>query len=311
MEPVPLRVAHSSEVRNAFEGLIRREGDGLTYLVNYDLFHRASQPHQHISPAHIYWFSQTSPDVKEALVNVSDGEYPGLAVFIYSTWLDDKVLVPDQHFFRDHGYFETAQMASKAPDWADRDDTIFWRGATTNNGYFSLDPADVANPLVQQRLRLAVAAKGMDKVDIRFVDGINTHQAGHLEAEGLLAGFRSTAEWANDKFAIDVDGNSNAWCNLMQRLHLGCCVLKVDSQMGFRQWYYDQLEPFGTHVPVRADLSDLAEQIDWVRSHPAQAREIARAGQAMAQAHTFEAATRYAVDAIEGWAAGHTKEDAR
>lgn len=62
------------------------------------------------------------------------------------------------------------------------------------------------------------------------------------------------------RFALDVDGNTNAWANLFQRLLLGCCVIKVASPFGYRQWYYDDLVPWVHYVPVRADMADLVDR---------------------------------------------------
>ncbi len=86
----------------------------------------------------------------------------------------------------------------------------------------------------------------------------------------------------------DIDGFTNAWSNFMQRLKLGCCVLKVDSQFGFRQWYYDQIQPWVHYVPIKADMSDLQQQIDWVRSNDAQAADIAANRPTLAAGLTME-----------------------
>lgn len=75
-------------------------------------------------------------------------------------------------------------------------------------------------------------------------------------------------------------------------------MFKVASPAGFRQWYYDRLRPFEHYVPVNADMSDFAEKIDWARSHPAEARQIAVAGRAFALGLDFEAGKRDAVELI-------------
>ena len=57
---------------------------------------------------------------------------------------------------------------------------------------------------------------------------------------------------------------------------LGSVILKVDSQCVADQlWYFPLLKPFYDHVPVKADLSDLAEQIEWCRTHDEECKEIA------------------------------------
>ncbi len=82
------------------------------------------------------------------------------------------------------------------------------------------------------------------------------------------------------------------------RLLLGCCVLKIGSERGFRQWYYDDLVPWRHYVPVAADVSDLSEKIDWCRSHPDACETIADEGRTLALSMTFEREMARGVDAI-------------
>ena len=42
-----------------------------------------------------------------------------------------------------------------------------------------------------------------------------------------------------------------------------------------RQWYYGGLEPYRHYIPVKADLSDLMEKINWAQEHDEEAKEIA------------------------------------
>jgi hypothetical protein len=70
-----------------------------------------------------------------------------------------------------------------------------------------------------------------------------------------------------DKYQIDIDGNSSSWPGLFQRLLSGDTVLKVTSNKGWRQWYYDDLLPWENFVPVASDLSDLVEIVDWLVGH--------------------------------------------
>ncbi|MBW6418595.1 glycosyl transferase family 90 [Celeribacter sp. PS-C1] len=290
-------------MKSDFEIHLVRNGDGFRYLYNLDHFRRYTYQHQHVSSAYIYWLMQSAPSVERISCDLSDGEFVGQARFTYSSCFRDKVLVPDQHFFRDRGYIETDRLAENAPDWAARGDTIYWRGQNNSVGLFSLDPEHMDKPWVMQRLRFAMAAREIEGVDARFVSGGSHKQEAQCAVAGLMGPRRPWQNWAGDKYALDVDGFSNAWCNFMQRLKLGCCVLKVDSQFGFQQWYYDQIVPFEHYVPVKADLSDLAEKVEWVRSHDREAREIAAHGQAFARTLTFEHVTAQATQIIEqNWA---------
>ena len=65
------------------------------------------------------------------------------------------------------------------------------------------------------------------------------------------------------------------------------------------QWYYDRLEPWVNFVPVRADLTDLAERLDWCRSHHAECEAIAAAGRSLAESLTLESQLQAAADKID------------
>jgi hypothetical protein len=116
-----------------------------------------------------------------------------------------------------------------------------------------------------------------------------------LARAGILGERIEPIAWLGSRYAIDIDGNSNAWSNLFTRLLLGNCVIKVASPAGYRQWYYDRLEPYRHYVPVRADMSDLIERIAWCRANPDACIEIARAGRSLALSLTVEGETRAAV----------------
>src|SRR5690606_24236830 len=139
-------------------------------------------------------------------------------------------------------------------------------------------------------------AQGIPDTDIKL---LTPRSAGIPDV--LIGTARTEAAWLGDRYAIDIDGWTNAWSNLLIRLHFGCCVLKIDSADGYRQWWYHRLVPWEHFVPVRADMSDLAEKIDWVRSNDQEAEAIARRGQALARSTTLETETAAGVDIITGY----------
>tara|TARA_B110000285_G_C14615769_1_gene376894 strand:- start:64 stop:231 length:168 start_codon:yes stop_codon:yes gene_type:complete len=52
----------------------------------------------------------------------------------------------------------------------------------------------------------------------------------------------------------------------------GSVALKVDSDFG--QWFYGAIKPYKHYVPVKNDLSDLVEQVEWLKQNDDKAREI-------------------------------------
>jgi hypothetical protein len=50
-------------------------------------------------------------------------------------------------------------------------------------------------------------------------------------------------------------------------------------------YFYDELIPWKHYVPVKADLSDLQEKIQWAKEHDAMAHEIAENARAFVLTH--------------------------
>ena len=90
------------------------------------------------------------------------------------------------------------------------------------------------------------------------------------------------------KYQIDIDGNTNAWSALFQKLLSGSAVLKVASPGNFRQWYYDELIPWVNFVPVKSDMSDLVEKIHWLIEHDDEAMQIGVNGRKLASKLTYD-----------------------
>ena len=60
----------------------------------------------------------------------------------------------------------------------------------------------------------------------------------------------------------------------------GCVIFKVDPYPGKQtSWMSQGLIPYVDHIPVAHDLSDLAQQIHWAKTHPHQCFQIAQAAQ--------------------------------
>ena len=97
---------------------------------------------------------------------------------------------------------------------------------------------------------------------------------------------------------IDIDGNSSPWTGLLGKLHSGSPVLRVTSQLGFRQWYHDRLVPWEHYVPVRSDMADLPARVRQMLGDPALARRIGDAGARFARALRCDAEIARAVPTI-------------
>jgi hypothetical protein len=286
-----VRFVHSDGIPYTADCIIRREGGGYTFLLPYQSTVRTTGMVVDYGSAYLWWLTNCPDAVTEMTVTVSDGNYASRARFAPSSNRDDIVAIPDPYFCNTGGFAGWREKSDVAHcDWAQRSASVVWAGAGTGMGTFDPDLAAACPKRIAQRLRLCLALREVPDAQGRlyYVEpGDITMEV--LRRHGLATGFMPEEDWMFRKFAVDIDGHTNTWSNLLVRFHLGCCVLKVDSQHGYRQWYYDRIRPWEHFIPVRADLSDLAEKIDWARSNDVRSREIAGNGRAFARTLTYEA----------------------
>lgn len=244
----------------------------------------------------LHALANSGDEVRHMDFNMSDGDKPSPARFAYSGFDPELTLLPDTYFFDHRGFHDASVLASHASQsWTSRSERIRWRGAL--NGRGETDIGRFALDKLVQRISLVLLGRTLPDVDIKFVRLIEDRRENSVDPS-MFAERMSEPSWVNDRYAIDIDGWTNTWSNFLVRMHYGCCVLKIDSQFGYRQWYYDRIRPWQHFVPVKADMSDLAAKIDWARSNVREAEDIAMRGQAFARTMTFESEMDWAVKAI-------------
>lgn len=301
VERMPVVRLHLAETcRYGFDVLIHRDGREIVIelpLINAgSLWHKAAQ----LGPAYVYWLLACPPEVRTLSVTLSDGDRPGEHRFAPSTNQPHVTPIPDPYYFDTAGFSRWRRRAAdQALPWRERSADIVWRGSSSGDGTFDPVLAAVQPRGAAPRMRLCLALRNVPGADaaISFIPREEVSLAVLVE-HGVGAKPVAEETWMGRKFAIDIDGQTNTWSNLITRLHFGCCVLKIESERGFRQWYYDRLRPFEHYVPVRSDLSDLIEKIDWVRSHDAEAEAIARRGQELARSLDYPAVKAEAIALI-------------
>jgi hypothetical protein len=284
----------------AWDALVSRKGRG-RFRVSLPPLHvdRAFIFATHRMASVVYWLSLCPVPAARTSIDFSDGDQKSNAQYCWSAFDPSRGLLPDPLFFNALGFASIRDLASEtAVDWHNRSDAVRWRGGPNGTGSVSADPAAKFDAAVMQRVRLCIIASENSAFDAKIVPPQGADNPFEGNGKHLIGAPFPELSWLGDKFAIDVDGHSNTWSNFLIRMHLGCCVFKVASQFGYRQWYYDRLKAWEHYVPVLADMSDLNERIDWARSNEGRAKEIAQNGQAFARSMTFESETAYAVNAM-------------
>ncbi|WP_428485498.1 glycosyl transferase family 90 [Rhodopila sp.] len=220
-----------------------------------------------------------APEHGSVLVSLGDsGATPGLAP---SEYRPGYFLIPDPVFLNTNAYSaaRTAIDAAWVP-WNDRAPIAFWRGAST--GQLRSNWRNLPRMKLCLIARQAASAGLIDAAITSFV-GLPAAMLQEAEAAGLGGDFVRPTDFTRYKYQIDIDGNTNAWAALFQKLLTGSPVLKVRSPFGYRQWYYDDLIPWENYVPVEPEMHDLIEKIRWLREHDDHAQRIGQAGLALAR----------------------------
>jgi hypothetical protein len=104
-----------------------------------------------------------------------------------------------------------------------------------------------------------------------FIDKVAFDYFGNLKSN-----FVEIYKQGTYKYVIYVEGHCAA-CRYGFMMLLGSVILKVDSLcVADQMWYFPILVPFEDHVPVKSDLSDLQEKIEWCRNNDDKCREIVK-----------------------------------
>jgi hypothetical protein len=227
------------------------------------------------------------------LLNLGDeGHRPGLA---FDARGPGYTLIPDYPFLMTDGYADLARaFAARRVPWEERRPVAFWRGRTTGLG------TDID---ALARVRLCRIARTMAPIADIGLSGVTPNFAAAepaLRAEGLFRDFVSNDRLDRYRAIVVIDGNSAPWTSLLGALHSGSPVLRVASELGFRQWYHDRLTPWEHYVPVRSDMADLPALAGRVLGDPALARRIGEAGRRFARSLTCDAEIARALPAILG-----------
>uniref|UniRef100_A0A8C5FMA5 Protein O-glucosyltransferase 2 n=1 Tax=Gadus morhua TaxID=8049 RepID=A0A8C5FMA5_GADMO len=147
--------------------------------------------------------------------------------------------------------------------WDQKNATAFWRGRDSRKERLELVKLSRAHP---------------DVVDAAFT---NFFFFKHDEAlYGPLVKHVSFFDFFKYKYQINVDGTVAAY-RLPYLLAGDSVVMKLDS--GYYEHFYNELKPWTHYIPVRADLGDLLEKIQWAKDHDQEARDIGVAGQQFAR----------------------------
>ncbi len=172
-------------------------------------------------------------------------------------------------------------------NWSEKKATAFFRGTATGGG---------TTIETNQRLHLSLLSyiwdqerknssdtpyldakiTGWNKRDKKIAGVPMTYiKTETLPFHGGRENFTPIYEQSAYKYLIYAEGHCAA-CRYGFMMRLGSVILKVDSLcVASEMWYFPLLRPYYDHVPVKSDLSDLKDKIEWCRNHDEECQVMA------------------------------------
>ena len=212
-----------------------------------------------------------------------------------------QTLIPDPVFFETNAYQDIRDHCGKHwIPWSDRSNTCFWRGASTGIREHLRVQSWRDIPRVQLCM-IAAASPDPGLFDVAISRVVQIHDRQELDEiarSGLVKAERPLTDFMSYRFSVDIDGNTCSWPGLFTKLCMGVTTIKVDSILGWRQWYYDRLLPWKNFVPLGESMENLAETLRYLEAHPNEAEEIAYRGTQLVEGLTMEKVTQEAARAV-------------
>jgi len=168
---------------------------------------------------------------------------------------------------------------------------MFWRGASTGGRVWL--GVKRWQDVPRFRLCLMAAALDPDKFDIgisNIVQIRDSRERDEIAASNVLKPRVPLIDFMKYQFAIDIDGNTYSWPGMFTKLLMGNTIIKIESPLGFRQWYYDDLIPGCNYVAISPEMRELSEVYETLLQSPERARAIADEGRQLGSRLSFKSA---------------------
>lgn len=166
--------------------------------------------------------------------------------------------------------YKEIELLSSCIPWAMKKDQLFWRGK-----FHSHHSADLWNTFPRGKL-CYLSLSHPELIDAGAVD-LYLEQMRDAQGNSIYKFFADHEQHMRYKYQIDLDGATCTYPGLQWKLLSNCTVFKHESND--IMWYHSQLIPWVHYIPVKRNLEDLVDKIEWARNHDAEARDIAENGQ--------------------------------
>ena len=144
-----------------------------------------------------------------------------------------------------------------SPGFLKKDNLI--DGTYTQNNYLDFPRTKLIN----------LSLKHPNIIDAKFVQPLVQMDDNQLKNMFMKSGYvgqrLSIVDQLQYKYQMLIDGNTSSWTRAYWQIFSNSVIFKQESNN--IQWYYNYLQPFVHYIPVKHDLSDLVEKIEWAQAH--------------------------------------------
>ncbi len=199
---------------------------------------------------------------------------------LFSDWVYD---VDDQ----DRGWnflIQTMNALYSQCPWDQKKEVVLWRGTPWDGKNFQMYTFENWTTLPRGKL-VFESRKKPDLIDAAFSEYPERclFDLDRCKKEMGDIQFVPWEETLSYKYQIALDGVTCSFPATQWKLLSGCLTFKQESSD--IMYFYDEMIPWTHYIPVRNDLSDLQEKIQWAKDHDEMAHQIAENGRAFVLEH--------------------------
>ncbi len=189
-------------------------------------------------------------------------------------------MIPDKFSLSQDWLEIQRSVQNSSTPWDKKINKVIWRGSFTDVGKtfhhadFSLD-ASIRLKLCQ------LSQKHSEWLDAAFTNAKPAHLLKLLEIGQTLKPFLNKRELLKCKYLPVLDGHMCTYPGYQWSLLSNSIALKQESDQV--QWFYRALQPYVHYIPIRQDLSDFVEKVEWAKKNDEKMKKIAENATKFAQ----------------------------
>lgn len=190
---------------------------------------------------------------------------------------NDKLLLPDAYIVQNkwQQIIYNVQQAVPLNPWNKKIEKIFWRGKPSAKAHKRGTELKIIDKMPRMAL-VILSALYPDLIDASFTIPNNDYNRNFLRVLDLIAKRSSTnvseGEHLQYKYLISVDGGTCAWLRVPWIMLSNSILVKQGSSK--IEWFYPAIKPYVHYVPVNENLTNIFEQLQWMKDHDQELQDI-------------------------------------